>query len=158
MSISEHVTDLCMSVSHTQRHNYLQIPGLRHLSFCRSCTGTLMPWRLQLSFYRNTISTVHKNSKNKAPWLIHMKPKYSHATPLLTVLHWFPADQQITFKTALNMFKTVSNTFPSYNSDTLGLYFSKPKCEGLQSHLNLAILRSSWKFGDRAFELVAFSL
>ena len=66
--------------------------------------------------------------QNKAARLIHKKPKYSHARPLLTDLHWLQVDQRINFKTALNMFKTVSNTFPSYISDTLDL--SKPKSGG----------------------------
>ncbi|XP_071796396.1 uncharacterized protein [Asterias amurensis] len=89
--------------------------------------------------------------QNKAARLIHKKPKYSHATPLLTDLHWLPVDQRINFKTALNMFKTLSNTFPSYISDTLDL--SKPKREGLRSQCNLVVPRSSRKFGDRAFSI-----
>ena len=81
-----------------------------------------------------------------------LTPKYSHARPLLTDLHWLPVDQRINFKTALNMFKTVSNTFPFYISDTLDL-LSKPKREGLRSQSNLVVPRSSMKFGDRAFSI-----
>ena len=74
-------------------------------------------------------------------------------TPLLMDLHWLPVKQRITFKTALNMFKTVSNTFQSNFSDTFD--FSKPKLEDLRSQSNLVVHvpRSARKFGDQSFSI-----
>ena len=129
--------------------NNPQIHGLRHT--CRSVVRALVLSRLD---YCNSLRTGLKQHdlnrlqrlQNKAARLIHKKPKYSLATPLLTDLHWIAVDQRIYIlrRHWTCLFKTVSNTFPSYISVTLDL--SKPKRE---------LPRSSRKFGDRAFSIAS---
>ena len=155
MSMSQHVTGLCRSINYHIR-NITMIRKYLDYDTCHSVVRALVLSRLD---YCNSLLTGLKQHdlnrlqklQNKAARLIHLKPKYSHVTPLLMDLHWLPVNQRIVFRTALNMYKTVSNIFPSYISDILDL--SKPKREGLRSQSNLVVPRTSKKAGDRAFSI-----
>ena len=52
--------------------------------------------------------------QNKCARLVYMKPKWSHATPLLRSLHWLPVEKRIKFRLLCQTFKTLQNALPSY--------------------------------------------
>ena len=69
-------------------HSVVRALVLSRLDYCNS---------LLTGLKHHDLNSLQK-LKNKAARLIHKKPKYSHATPLLTDLHWLPVDQRINLR------------------------------------------------------------
>ena len=100
--MSQHVTGLCRSVNYhirnitmirkyldyDTRHSVVRALVLSRLDYCNS---------LLTGLKQHDLNHLQK-LQNKVARLIHMKPKYSHATPLLTDLHRLPVDQRINLR------------------------------------------------------------
>ena len=64
--------------------------------------------------------------QNCSARLIFKTSKHTHASPLLTKLHWLPVAQRIEYKVSSMCYDVVSETAPPYLSDLLHLYI--PSC------------------------------
>ena len=149
MTISQHVSTVCRSVNYHIR-NIGKIRKYIDYDTCHAAARTLVLSRLD---YFNSLLPIIRLQKlqNNAARLIHLKPKRYYLSPLLDELHWLPVHQRIVCKTALIMYKTVSNISPYYLY--LSLDLSEPKREGLRSQHNLNIPRTFKKAGDQSFSV-----
>jgi len=55
--------------------------------------------------------------QNAAAHLVTGAMKYEHMTPVLQSLYWLPVRQQITFKTAVTVYKCLHGLVPPYLTD-----------------------------------------
>ena len=145
--MSQHVSTVCRSVNYHIRnigkirkyikfidydtcHEAARSLVLSKMNYCNSLLNYITQKDL------NRLQKLHNNAAR----LIHLKPKRTHSSPLFDELHWLPVHQRIIYKTALIMYKTVSNILPYYLSKFLDL--SEPKRKGLRSQHNLNIPRT----------------
>ena len=63
-----------------------------------------------------------QKAQNCSAWLIFKTPKRTHASSLLTKLHWLPIAQRIEYRVSSMCYDVVSETAPPYLSDLLRLY------------------------------------
>ena len=155
MTMSQHVSTVCRSVNYHIR-SIGKIRKYIDYDTCHAAARALVLSRLD--YCNSLLNCITQKDlirlqklQNNAARLIHLKPKRSHSSPLLDELHWLPVHQRIIYKTALIMYKTVSNISPYYLSKSLDL--SEPKRKGLCSQHNLNIPRTFKKAGDQAFSV-----
>ena len=155
MSLTPHVTTTCKSINYHLR-NINKIRKYIDKDTCHAAARALVLSRLD---YCNSLFNGMKQSdicrlqklQNNAARMVHTQPKYTHASPLLRQLHWLPVQKRIIFKTAMNMYKALSNAHPQYIVNTLDL--STPNRSGLRSRHNLRIQRTFKHAGDKAFSV-----
>ena len=117
MPMSQHVSSVCRFVN----CHICNIWNIRKYIDCDTCKAAARASVLSHLDYFNSLPIVSQKDlihlqelQNNAARLIYLKPKSTHLTPLLDELHWLLVHQRITCKSALIMYKTVSDISPCY--------------------------------------------
>ncbi|KAI5607775.1 hypothetical protein C0J50_9877, partial [Silurus asotus] len=94
--------------------------------------------------------------QNAAARLVFNQPKFSHTTPLLRFLHWFPVAARIRFKTLMLAYKAKNGPAPSYLRDLITSH-TAPRCLRSSSTARLVppSLRLRGKYTSRLFSVLA---
>jgi len=93
--------------------------------------------------------------QNAAARLVAGVRKYEHMTPVLHSLHWLPVRQQITFKTAIIMFKCLHGQASLYLTELCRPISSDAGHRHLRSVFTrrLIVPRTKTSYGDRSFSV-----
>ena len=92
---------------------------------------------------------------SKTILLFSVRPKLTHASPLLHDLHWLPVSQRIKFRTLVHVFKGLNNLSPAYLSSLLSTQKSSSHFLRSSKSILCNIPRSHTLTGDRAFSIAA---
>ena len=156
MTMSQHVSTVCRSVSYHIR-NIGKIRKYIDNDTCHTAARALV--LSQLDYCNSLLNCITQKDRihlqklqNNAARVIHLKPKRTHLSPLLDELHWLPVHQRIIHKTALIMYKTVSNISPHCLSKSSDM--SEPWHKGLCSQHNMNIPRTFKRLAIRLFLLL----
>jgi len=90
--------------------------------------------------------------QNAAARLVTAARRSEHMTPVLRNLHWLPVRQQITFKTAVLVYKCLHNMAPQYlqmNCEPTSTVTSRRLRSAHSGRLTVARTRTN--YGDRSF-------
>ncbi|XP_072014995.1 uncharacterized protein [Amphiura filiformis] len=142
MSMSNHISSLCASVTYHLR-NISRIRRYLDFNTCNHAVRSLVLSRLDygnaLLMGTNVTDIARlQRLQNWSAKLIFCANKYDHATPFLNELHWLPVKERITFKILLYVFKCINGIAPAYLSSCLALYC--PVRRGLRSSSDITRL------------------
>ena len=96
--------------------------------------------------------------QNNAAWMLSLRRKFDHITPVLKDLHWLPVEQRIEYKVLLLTYKALHGKAPAYISQLLSLYTPTRPLRSENKNL-LRVPRCRLEgFGRRCFAYAAPSL
>ena len=125
-SLNDHVSKICKSINYNlysigKIRKYLHTPTAEKMINC-SITSRLDYCNSLLYGAKGYNISQLQLCQSNAAWMLSLRRKFDHITPVLKDQHWLPVEQRIEYKVLLLTYKALHGKAPAYISQLLSLY------------------------------------